>query len=121
MCSNRHLFASRVATGMSKAVRAAIFKRVQLFSLHEFDAVSTASLITRTTNDTAQIQGVMVMFLNWLITAPITLIVGIILALNQDVGLSWVLVAIMPILIGTIFFLLIKAVPLFTIMQDKDR
>jgi ATP-binding cassette subfamily B protein len=112
-------FASRVATGMSKSIRAAIFKRVQQFSLHEFDSVSTASLITRTTNDTAQIQQVMVMMLSWLITAPITLIVGIILALNQDVGLSWVLVAIMPILIGTILFLLFKAVPLFTIMQTK--
>jgi ATP-binding cassette subfamily B protein len=115
-------FSSRVATGMSKAVRAAIFKRVQLFSLHEFDAVSTASLITRTTNDTAQIQQVMVMLLSMIITAPITLVVGIILALNQDVGLSWILVAIMPVLISIIIFLLIRAVPLFTIMQKKlDR
>jgi ATP-binding cassette subfamily B protein len=111
--------ASRVATGMVQRIRAAIFKRVQQFSLHEFDTVSTASLITRTTNDSAQIQQVMVLILSWLITAPITLVVGIILALNQDVGLSWVLVAISPILIGIIVVLLIKAIPLFTVMQTK--
>jgi len=75
-------FSCQVATGMCKKVRAEIFKKGALFSLHEFDIVSTASLITRTTNDTAQIQQVMVMILNWLITAPITLVVGIILALK---------------------------------------
>jgi ATP-binding cassette subfamily B protein len=112
-------FSSRVATGMSKKIRAEIFKKVQLFSLHEFDMVSTASLITRTTNDTTQIQQVMVMLLSMLITAPITLVVGIILALNQDVGLSWILVAIMPVLVAVIMVLLIKAVPLFSAMQKK--
>jgi ATP-binding cassette, subfamily B, multidrug efflux pump len=112
-------FSSQVATGMCKKLRSEIFNKVQLFSLHEFDTVSTASLITRTTNDTTQIQQVMVMILGMLITAPITLVVGIILALNQDVGLSWILVAIMPILIAVILFLLFKAVPLFSVMQKK--
>ena len=112
-------FSSRIATGMSKTLRAEIFKKVQGFSLHEFDIVSTASLITRTTNDTIQIQQVMVMILGMLITAPITLGVGIILALDQDVSLSWILLAIMPFLISVILFLLFKAVPLFTIMQVK--
>jgi ATP-binding cassette, subfamily B, multidrug efflux pump len=92
---------------------------VQNFSLHEFDIVSTASLITRTTNDTTQIQQVMVMILSMLVTAPVTLVVGIILALDQDVQLSWILVAIMPVLVAVILFLLIKAVPLFTAIQVK--
>jgi len=112
-------FSSKVATGMVKMIRADIFKKVQLFSLHEFDTVSTASLITRTTNDTTQIQQVMVMLLSMLITAPITLIVGMILALNQDVGLSWVLVAAMPVLVGIILVLLVKTIPLFAKMQAK--
>lgn len=112
-------FASRVATGMSQKLRSEIFNKVQHFSLHEFDIISTASLITRTTNDTTQIQQVMVMILSLLITAPITLVVGIILALDQDVALSWILVAIMPVLVAVIIILLIKAVPLFTIMQVK--
>lgn len=112
-------FSSQVATGMVRNIRARIFRKVQGFSLHEFDTVSTASLITRTTNDTTQVQQVMVMVLNMLITAPITLVVGIILALNQDVGLSWILVAIMPVLIVVILVLLVKAIPLFTAMQVK--
>lgn len=112
-------FSSQVATGMSQTLRGEIFRKVQFFSLHEFDTISTASLITRTTNDTTQIQQLMVMSLSLLITAPITLVVGIILALRQDVWMSWILVATMPILIGVIVFLLIKAVPLFTAMQAK--
>jgi len=112
-------FSSQVATGMVKTIRAQIFNKVLGFSLHEFDTVSTASLITRTTNDTTQVQQVMVMTLNMLITAPITLVVGIILALNQDVGLSWILVVIMPVLVAVVIVLLTKAVPLFTAMQAK--
>ena len=112
-------YSSQIATGMCTLLRAAIFKKVQQFSLHEFDTISTASLITRTTNDTNQIQQVMVMIFSLLITAPITLVVGVILALHEDVGLAWVLVALMPILIAFIIFLLIKAVPLFTVMQVK--
>lgn len=112
-------YSSRVATGMCKTLRANIFNKVSNFSLHEFDTVSTASLITRTTNDTTQIQQVMVMILSMLITAPITLVVGVIMALKQDVGLSWILVAIVPVLVSVILFLLVKAVPLFKVMQVK--
>lgn len=112
-------FASQVASGMAQTLRAELFRRVQHFSLHEFDTISTASLITRTTNDTTQIQQLMVMTLTFLITAPITLVIGTILALDQDVELSWVLIATMPILVGVILFLLTRAVPLFTAMQAK--
>lgn len=112
-------FSSQIAVGMVKIIRAKIFDKVQHFSLHEFDTVSTASLITRTTNDTTQIQQVMVMILSMLLTAPITLVVGIIMALNQDVGLSWILVTIIPIIVGIIMVLLFKAVPLFAVMQIK--
>jgi ATP-binding cassette, subfamily B, multidrug efflux pump len=112
-------YSSQIAAGMSTYIRAAIFKKVQSFSLHEFDTISTASLITRTTNDTNQIQQVMVMILGMLLTAPITLIVGVVLALHEDVELAWVLVAIMPFLILFIAGLLYKAIPLFTAMQVK--
>jgi ATP-binding cassette, subfamily B, multidrug efflux pump len=112
-------FASLTASGVCKKLREDVFSRVQLFSLHEFDQLSTASLITRTTNDTNQIQQVMVMILSMIIIAPITLVVGTILALDQDVALAWILVAIMPILMGIILVLLVKAIPLFTSMQGK--
>jgi len=112
-------FSSRLSTRMARILRQQIFDKVQSFSLHEFDTVSTASLITRTTNDTTQIQQLAVMMTSIFVTAPITLIVGIILALNQDISLSWVLVAIVPILVSIIIVLLVKAIPLFTIMQVK--
>jgi ATP-binding cassette, subfamily B, multidrug efflux pump len=115
-------FSSRVATGFGKIIRAKLFTHVERFSLHEFDAVSTSSLITRTTNDTTQVQQVTIVMLNMMITAPITLVAGIILALNQDVGLSWILVVVIPILVAAIVILMINAIPLFRAMQGKlDR
>ncbi len=112
-------YSSQVATGFGKIIRARLFTHVAQFSLHEFDTVSTSSLITRTTNDTTQVQQVMILVLNMMITAPFTLIAGIILALNQDVGLTWILVVVIPILVGTIVILMSNAIPLFRIMQKK--
>ncbi len=112
-------FSSQVATGFGKIIRAKLFTRVEQFSLHEFDTLGTSSLITRTTNDTTQVQQVMIIMLNMMITAPVTLVVGIILALNQDVGLSWILVVIIPVLIGAIALIMSKAIPLFRKVQVK--
>ncbi len=112
-------FSSRVATGFGKLVRAAIFNHVEQLSLHAFDTLGTSSLITRTTNDTTQVQQVMVIILNMMITAPITMVAGIILALNQDVGLSWILVVVIPILALAIILLMTNAIPMFSIMQVK--
>jgi ATP-binding cassette, subfamily B, multidrug efflux pump len=112
-------YSSQVATGFGKIIRARLFTHVAQFSLHEFDSVSTSSLITRTTNDTTQVQQVMILVLNMLITAPFTLIAGIILALNQDVGLAWILVVAIPILVASIVLLMSKAIPLFRTMQKK--
>ncbi len=115
-------FSTRVATGMVKTIRTDIFRKVQNFSLHEFDILNTSSLITRTTNDTIQIQQLMVIMLGLLITAPITLVVGVVLALNQDLALSWIIIIIIPIIVTLVVVLLFKAVPLFTLIQTKlDR
>ncbi|HEX7735066.1 MAG TPA: ABC transporter ATP-binding protein [Ktedonobacteraceae bacterium] len=112
-------FSSQIATGFGKIVRSKLFTHVQRFSLHEFDTVSTASLITRTTNDTTQVQQVLIMILNMMITAPITLVGGIILALNQDVGLSSVFVVMIPVLVLVIALIMSRAIPLFQKMQVK--
>jgi ATP-binding cassette subfamily B protein len=112
-------FSSRVATGFGKIVRAQIFHHVERFSLHEFDTVSSASLITRTTNDTTQVQQVLVIILNMMITAPITLVGGLILALHEDVGLSWIFVVIIPVLVIAIVVLMTRAIPMFQAMQKK--
>lgn len=116
------LFSSQVALGFGKSIRAELFAHVQRFSPYEFDAISTASLITRTTNDTTQVQNVLVMLLNMMITSPITMIGGIILAINQDIGLAWIFVVIIPVLVVVIILLMSKAIPLFTVLQLKlDR
>jgi ATP-binding cassette subfamily B protein len=112
-------YSARVATGFGKLLRQGIFTRVEQFSLHEFDTVGTASLITRTTNDTTQVQQVWVVILGMMVTAPMMAIGGIILAVEQDATLSWILVVVIPILIGAILLLMTRAVPLFQLMQKK--
>jgi ATP-binding cassette, subfamily B, multidrug efflux pump len=112
-------FSSKVATGFGKIIRAKLFTHVQHFSLHEFDKVGTASMITRTTNDTTQVQQVLVVILNIMITAPITMVAGIILALNQDVGLSWILVVAIPFLVVSIVLIMSRAIPIFRLIQVK--
>ncbi|MEO7020621.1 MAG: ABC transporter ATP-binding protein [Ktedonobacteraceae bacterium] len=112
-------YSARVATGFGKLLRAQIFHRVEKFSLHEFDTISTASLITRTTNDTTQVQQVWIMILGMMISAPMMFIGGIIMAVSQDATLSWILVVISPVLVGVIVLLMSKAIPLFRIVQVK--
>ena len=112
-------YGARAATGFGKGIRASIFAHVTRFSLHEFDSVSTASMITRTTNDTTQVQQVMIMILLLLITAPMMAIGGVILAIREDATLAWILVVAIPILVGAIILLMTKAIPLFQLMQAK--
>jgi ATP-binding cassette, subfamily B, multidrug efflux pump len=114
--------AAKVATGFGKTVRGAIFARVERFSIHQFDRFSTASLVTRTTNDTTQVQQMLIMMLTMVITAPMMAIGGVILALSQDAELAWVLMAVMPVM-AVVFALIMRgALPLSQAMQGKiDR
>jgi len=112
-------YGAKVAIGFGRLVRGKLFQRVEQFSLHEFDTVSTASLITRTTNDTTQVQQVLVIILNMMISAPLMAVGGIILAINQDAGLSWILVVIIPILLVSILLIMGQAIPLFRVIQSK--
>lgn len=112
-------FASRAATGFGRLIRGKLFTHVENFSLHEFDKVGTASLITRTTNDTTQVQQVLIIMLQMMISAPLMAIGGIILAVTEDATLSWVLVGVVPILLIAIFVIMRRAIPLFQIMQVK--
>jgi len=112
-------FAARIATGFGRAVRGRIFDRVAHFSVHQFDHFSTASLITRTTNDTTQVQQVLIMMMTMVVTAPMMAIGGIVLSLSQDTRLARVLIAVIPILAIIFFLIMRKAVPLFQQMQVK--
>jgi ATP-binding cassette subfamily B protein len=112
-------FAARVAAGFGRIIRSRIFGRVEHFSLHQFSRFSTASLITRTTNDTTQVQQVLIMILNLVISAPMMAIGGVILALAQDVALAWILIAAIPIIAVVFLLIMWRAVPLFKAMQSK--
>ena len=115
-------FSSKAALGMGRDIRHKVFRHVESFSLQEFDKLGTASLITRTTNDITQIQQVVIMMLRMVISAPIMLAGGLIMALSKDAKLSLVIVAAMPVLIITIVLILKKGVPLFQTVQKRiDR
>ncbi len=115
-------FSSKIAIGFGRIIRGRIFAHVENFSLHEFDTFSTASLITRTTNDTTQVQQVLIMFFSMVITAPMMAIGGVILALSQDRELAWILIAVMPIVAIVFSIIMSRAIPLFQVIQVKlDR
>jgi ATP-binding cassette subfamily B protein len=113
---------AQTAMGFGRDVRSAIFRKVESFSQVEVNAFGPASLITRNTNDVMQVQTVVFMALTLMISAPILVVGGIILAVQQDVPLSGLLVVVLPIMVGFIAIVMYRAIPLFRAMQAKlDR
>ena len=112
-------YSAKVAMSFGKDLRNRIFTHVESFSLHEFTDVGTASLITRTTNDVTQVQLVLNMILRMMVMSPLMAIGGIIMALNKNPGLSWVIIIAVPILVLVIFLIIRKAVPLFKKVQVR--
>ncbi|NUU22222.1 MAG: ABC transporter ATP-binding protein, partial [Streptomycetaceae bacterium] len=111
-------FGARTAMALGRDIRASVFARVQAFSAREVGQFGPASLITRTTNDIQQVQMLALMTFTLMVSAPIMCVGGIILALNQDVPLSMLLIAIVPTL-GVIVGLIVSRLrPLFRKMQD---
>jgi ATP-binding cassette, subfamily B, multidrug efflux pump len=109
--------AARVAAGFARNTRKQLFNKVENFSNAEFDKFSTASLITRTTNDIQQIQLVLVMILRIAFYAPILGIGGILKALGQDASMSWIIGAAVAILITMIIVSFTLSIPKFKLMQ----
>ncbi len=115
-------FSARIAMGFGRDVRSAIFRSVQTFSQVEVNHFGAASLITRNTNDVQQLQQVVLMALNMMISAPILTVGGVIMALRQDVPLTGILLVIIPIMAVLIAVVMSRAIPLFQAMQLKiDR
>ncbi|WP_429472273.1 ABC transporter ATP-binding protein [Neobacillus sp. B4I6] len=112
-------YSAKAASGFGKLLRSKIFSHVGNFSLHEFDRLGTASLITRTTNDITQIQQVLVMMLRMMAMAPMMCIGGIIMAYSKDAKLTLVLAVALPILVLAIVIIARKGIPLFKAMQVK--
>ncbi|MGE5495730.1 MAG: ABC transporter ATP-binding protein [Burkholderiales bacterium] len=112
-------FAAKTSVGFARDLRRDIFAAVEGFSLSEFDRIGTASLITRSTNDVTQIQNVMIMILSMLIAAPITAAGGIIMAVQNDAHLSWLIVVIIVVISALILGIAYKVMPLFKSLQKK--
>jgi len=113
---------SKVAMGFGRDVRGALFRSVQSFSQAEVNRFGTPSLITRTTNDVQQVQMVVLMMLNVVISAPMMAIGGIIMALRLNVPLSAVILVAIPVMGVFIGLVMMRAIPLFMSMQKKiDR
>jgi ATP-binding cassette, subfamily B, multidrug efflux pump len=110
---------SKIAVGFGQIIRAKLFSHVERFSLHEFDKFGAASLITRTTNDTTQVQQVYIIILRMMISAPLMAIGGIIMAVSKDAKLSLVLVGALPVLALAIWIITGNGIPLFQVMQKK--
>lgn len=115
-------YSAKSAMGLGRDLRRKVFNHVEGFSLQEFNEVGTSSLITRTTNDITQIQQAVIMMLRMVISAPIMLAGGIIMAVSKDAKLSLILIVTMPVLIGSILLIFYKGMPLFQLVQKKlDR
>lgn len=109
--------ASRVATGYARDLRAEVFNKVEQFSLTEFNKFSTASLITRSTNDVQQVMMVMIIFLRMIVMAPIMAVGGILKAVETNPSMTWIVaaaVACLFVLMGLLFTL---GMPKMKIMQ----
>jgi ATP-binding cassette subfamily B multidrug efflux pump len=116
------LLSARAGMGFGRDLRRKVFTRVEGFSLHEFDIIGTPSLITRTTNDITQVQMFTMIMMRMLIMAPIMAIGGVIMALQKDAKLTWVLAVVIPIIAVVITITASKALPLFRSIQKKiDR
>ncbi|MTD14563.1 ATP-binding cassette domain-containing protein [Nakamurella sp. YIM 132087] len=112
-------FGARTAMGFGRDVRAAIFHRVGRFSERELNQFGAPSLITRNTNDVQQVQMLVLMTCTLLVAAPIMCIGGVFMALNEDAGLSWLLLVSVPVLVIAIGSIVIRMVPQFRLMQTR--
>ena len=112
-------FGAKTAMAFGRDLRGAIFDRVLTFSARELNRFGAPSLITRNTNDVQQVQMLVVMSATVLLSAPITMVGGIIMAMREDVGLSWLVVVAVPVLAGSIWLVVRKLPPLFRTMQGR--
>ena len=111
------LVASRVAAGIGRDLRGSVYKNVMNFSNAEMDKFSTASLITRTTNDIQQVQLVTVLMLRMVLYAPILGIGGIFKVMQTGAGMEWIIALAVLIIIGIVMVLMVIAMPKFKLMQ----
>ena len=112
-------FASRVAMKTGRDIRAAVYDRVSGFSSEDMARFGTATLVTRGTNDVQQVQMTFLLFMNFMVAAPIMAIGGIIMALRQDAGMSWLVVTAVVVLAVVVGIIAAILMPLFKQMQKR--
>lgn len=112
-------FGAMAAMAFGRDIRSAVFHRVGAFSAREVGRFGAPSLITRNTNDVQQVQMLILMGCTVFVAAPITCIGGIILALRESVGLSWLMVVAVPVLAVSIGLIMSRMVPQFRLMQKR--
>ena len=110
-------FGSRTGMGFGRDLRSAMFHQVTTFSEHETARFGAPSLLIRTTNDVRQIQFLVQMTCTVLVTAPIMCIGGILMAIHQDAGLSWLLLVSVPVLVVSNYWIVGRTLPLYRSMQ----
>lgn len=111
--------AARAAMGLGRDIRRDVYRTVDRFSTRDMGEFGVPTLITRGTNDVQQVQMVTTMILAFMVTMPIMCIGGIVMALREDVGLSWLLWVSVPVLLIVVGLMIAQLVPLFRSMQDK--
>ena len=112
-------FGARVSMGMGRDIRRSVYTRVDRFSSEEMSRYGAPTLITRATNDVQQVQMLVLMTLNFMVMVPIMSIGGIIMAIQEDPGLSWLVWVSVPLLMLIVGFLVRELMPLFQRMQDN--
>jgi len=115
-------FGSRLAMGMGRALRGDLFHRVVAFSQREVGRFGAPSLITRNTNDVQQVQMLVQVSATLMVSAPMLAIGGVIMAVSQDAGLSWLMAVSIPVLLVIVGLIVWRMLPAFTQMQKRiDR
>lgn len=115
-------FGSRAAMGTGRDIREEVFGRVSRFSAEDMSHFGSATLITRGTNDVQQVQQVFLMFLNFMVAVPIMMIGGVVMAVREDPGMSWLVAVSVLVLAVVVAALIGLLLPLFRSMQSKiDR
>ena len=112
-------YGARIAMGFGRDIRSRLFHQVTGFSTREVGAFGAPSLITRITNDVQQVQLMVVLAATMAVAAPITMVVGVIMALRQDVGLSAILLVSMPAAAVILGAIVAQMVPAFRLMQER--
>jgi ATP-binding cassette subfamily B multidrug efflux pump len=115
-------YGARAAMGFGRDIRRDLFHKVTDFSTREVGEFGAPSLITRVTNDVQQVQQLVVLATTMMIAAPLTMVIGIFMAVNEDVGLSIILVVAMPAAVLILGSAVVRMVPAFQVMQLRiDR